>query len=60
MIAEMEDSMVKIRISYQEEKELEGIVRLLGDAVKRVKKSGNSDGKYKKAYIDVSEHYEKV
>lgn len=48
--------MVRIRISYQDEKELERIVRILGNTVKKVKKSSNSEGKYKKAYVDIVEH----
>lgn len=45
---------VKIRISYQERKELDRILELLRPVVKSCRTSGQQ-GNYKKAYIDTQE-----
>lgn len=45
---------IKIRISYTEDEELAGVIRLLSPLVKSWKKSGSSKGKYKRAYAELS------
>lgn len=42
---------VKIKISYTEDRELAGVIRLLSPMVESWKVSRNKDGRYKKAYI---------
>ena len=44
---------VKIRISYTEEEELAGVIRLLSPALKSYKGSGKKEGKYRNAYADL-------
>lgn len=44
---------VKIKISYTEERELTGVIRLLSPALKSWKKSKNQEGWYKKAYAEI-------
>ncbi len=44
---------VKIRISYTEEEELSGVIRLLSPALKSHKVSGKKEGKYRNAYADL-------
>lgn len=46
---------IKIRISYTEDEELAGVIRLLSPLVKSWKKSGSSKGKYKRAYVELKE-----
>ena len=43
--------MIKIKVSYQDKKELDKIIMLIGDNVEKVKLSKNNKGKFKKAYI---------
>ena len=43
--------MIKIRVSYQDSKELEKLLSLLGKNVDKMKLSKNSKGQFKKAYI---------
>ena len=43
--------MIKIKVSYQNKKELDKIIMLIGDNVEKVKLSKNNKGKFKKAYI---------
>lgn len=45
---------VKIRISYQSQKELDRILELLKPAIKSYK-TATRQGEYKKAYIDTKE-----
>ena len=48
--------MIKIKLSYQTEDELRLVLRLLGELENYKaawKRSGNQEGKYKKAYIDL-------
>lgn len=45
----------KIRVSYQDQKELELVIRLLRPAMKSYKIAGNTMGKYKKAYVILHE-----
>ena len=44
---------VKIKISYNTEEELAGVIRLLSPVVKTWKKSKNQEGRFKKAYAEV-------
>ncbi len=44
---------VKIRISFTEEQELAGVIRLLSPALKSYKVSGKKEGKYRNAYADL-------
>ena len=41
---------VKIKISYNTDEELAGVIRLLSPVLKDCKVSRNKDGRYKKAY----------
>lgn len=44
---------VKIRISYTEEEELAGVIRLLSPSLKSYKVSGKREGKHRNAYADL-------
>lgn len=44
---------VKIKVSYNTDQELAGVIRLLSPVMKKYKVSRNNDGQYKKAYIDI-------
>ncbi len=44
---------VKIKVSYQHKQELDNIVAKLGIKPVDVKSSGNTEGKFKKAYIEL-------
>ena len=44
---------VKIRISFTEDEELAGVIRLLSPALKSCKVSGKKEGKYRNAYADL-------
>lgn len=46
---------VKIRISYNTDEELAGVIRLLSPWVKSWKKSGTQKGKFKKAYAELKD-----
>ena len=43
---------VKIRVSYTEDEELAGVIRLLSPLGKKWKVPRNQKGKYKKAYTE--------
>ena len=43
---------VKIKVSYTEEEELTGVIRLLSPLGKKWKVSKNQKGKYRKAYTE--------
>lgn len=43
---------VKIKVSYTEDEELAGVIRLLSPLGKRWKVAKSQKGKYKKAYTD--------
>lgn len=49
---------VKIRISYIEEEELAGVIRLLSPALKSYKVSGKKEGKYRNAYADLHQGFQ--
>lgn len=44
---------IKIKISYNTDEELAGVVRLLSPALKDYKVSRNKEGRYKKAYAEL-------
>ena len=44
---------VKIKISYSEDWELAGVIRLLSPKLKDYKVSRNKDGRDKKAYVEL-------
>lgn len=50
--------MIKIKISYNTDEELAGVIRLLSPALKSWKRSRNMEGRYKKAYVEL-EHVTK-
>ena len=47
--------MVKIKISYDTDKELAKVLELLQPFVKLCRKSKNDKGKFKKAYVELKE-----
>lgn len=47
--------MVKIRVSYEQQQELQTVLKLLHPIIKQYKVSKNDKGQYKKAYIDLKE-----
>lgn len=49
---------VKIKISYEDDRELMRVIRLLSPALKSWKRSRNMEGRYKKAYVEL-EHVTK-
>ena len=44
---------VKIRISFTEDEELAGVIRLLSPVLKSYKVSGKREGKYRNAYAEL-------
>ena len=46
----------KIKISYEHEEELAGVIRLLSPIIKSWKTSENKEGRYKKAYVELREN----
>ena len=44
---------VKIKVSYDTDQELAGVIRLLAPVLKDYKVSRNKEGRYKKAYISM-------
>ena len=44
---------VKIKVSYEHEQELKKIIAMLDPIIKDIKPSKNSEGRYKKAYINL-------
>ena len=45
--------MIKIKISYDTEEELAGVIRLLSPVLRSWKRSRNMEGHYKKAYVEL-------
>ncbi len=45
---------VKIKVSYNTDQELAGVIRLISPVLKDYKKSRNKDGRYKKVYAVLS------
>ena len=50
-----EISVVKIKISYNTDEELEQIKKLLSPVLKDLKVARNKEGRYKKAYAELKE-----
>lgn len=50
---------VKIRISFTEDEELAGVIRLLSPALKSYKVSGKKEGKHRNAYADLQPGFQK-
>lgn len=48
-----EHMAVKIKVSYEHEQELNKIIAMLNPVIKDIKPSKNSEGRYKKAYINL-------
>lgn len=46
--------MIKIKISYNTEEELVGVIRLLSPVLRSWKRSRNMEGRYKKAYAELN------
>ncbi|WP_312353930.1 hypothetical protein [Aminipila sp.] len=46
--------MIKIKVSYSEEKELKEVMELLTAKISKVKKPKEDQGPYKKAYIELN------
>lgn len=44
---------VKIKISYEDDRELMRVIRLLSPALKSWKRSRKMEGRYKKAYVEL-------
>lgn len=45
---------VKIKISYNTDEELAGVIRLLSPVLRSWKRSRNMEGRYKKAYAELN------
>ena len=52
--------MVKIRVSFVRQEELERIKELLAPVLVSCRVSRNQEGRYKKAYLEISELDEKT
>lgn len=50
--------MIKIKVSYTSENELAAFIRYIGEKYPGIKwkRSGNREGRYKKAYIELPEN----
>lgn len=46
---------VKIKISYNTDEELAGVIRILSPMLKNYKVSRNKEGQYKKAYAELKD-----
>lgn len=46
---------IKIRVLYQDPQELAHVLRLLHPIVKKYKVSGNREGSFRKAYLEVEQ-----
>ena len=45
--------MIKLKISYEQEEDLARILTVLRPMIIRCKRSGNTQGRYKKAYVEL-------
>lgn len=45
--------MIKIKVSYESEEELQKLVSLIQNEASKIKLSNNDKGRYKKAYIEL-------
>ncbi len=48
--------MIKIKVSYENDEELQKVLLLLQDKAKHIKISKNNEGRFKKAYITLKNH----
>lgn len=48
--------MIKLKISYEQEEDLARILTVLRPMIIRYKRSGNTQGRYKKAYVELREN----
>jgi len=48
-----DDKVIKVKISYEREEELFGVLRLLEPVIVKWKRSKNQDGRFKKAYAEL-------
>lgn len=48
--------MIKLKISYEQEEDLARILTVLQPMIIRCKRSGNTQGRYKKAYVELREN----
>lgn len=52
--------MIKIKISYNTDEELAGVIRLLSPVMKSWKVSKNKEGTHKKAYAELKMNIQKI
>ena len=52
--------MIKIKISYNTDEEIAGVIRLLSPVMKSWRVSRNKEGRYKKAYAELRGNTEKA
>ena len=45
--------MVKVKVSYEQEKELQKVLKILSPAIKSYRVPKGSSGRFKKAYIEL-------
>lgn len=50
--------MIRIQVSYTDEKELQSVIKQLGSKARNIKRSNNQEGPYKKAYITLDRSIE--
>lgn len=49
--------MIKIKVSYQDQKELDHFIKMINNDIAKVKLSKNDKGQFKKAYITMKDHF---
>lgn len=49
--------MIKIKVSYERDEELKKFLLLIQDKASEIKIKKNRDGRFKKAYIIMKDHY---
>ena len=47
------DMLIKVKISYEREEELTKVLTVLHPLITRCKRTGNQDGRFKKAYAEL-------
>lgn len=52
--------MIKIKISYNTDEEIAGVIRLISPVMKSWRVSRNKEGRYKKAYAELRGNTEKA
>lgn len=53
------NALIKIKVSYEHPKELQHLIDVLGQKMKRIKAPKQQAGKFKKVYIELKEDAEK-